>query len=85
MTPGRERVMSKTKFTPGPWRLCAHLKDINDEIGCSCGFNGGLRKYNKALKLAGVRKCKGMFKMMSIISIGIEGLRITQVMHSILE
>lgn len=30
----------KPKFTPGPWHLCAHLKDINEEVGCSCGYRG---------------------------------------------
>lgn len=32
--------MTETKFTPGPWQLCAHLKNINEEIGCSCGYRG---------------------------------------------
>lgn len=32
--------MTETKFTPGPWNLCAHLKNINEEIGCSCGYRG---------------------------------------------
>lgn len=32
--------MCKTKFTPGPWKLCAHLNNINEEIRCSCGYRG---------------------------------------------
>lgn len=28
------------RYTPGPWTLCAHLKDINKEVECSCGYRG---------------------------------------------
>ncbi|OYR25698.1 hypothetical protein CEV34_2667 [Brucella pseudogrignonensis] len=32
--------MADTKFTPGPWHLCAHLANIDKEIECGCGFRG---------------------------------------------
>lgn len=31
--------MSETRFTPGPWRLCAHLRDHDK---CPCGYRGGI-------------------------------------------
>lgn len=32
--------MSRPKHTPGPWTLCAHLRDIDKEIDCGCGYRG---------------------------------------------
>lgn len=32
--------MTRPKHTPGPWTLCAHLSNIDGEIGCSCGYRG---------------------------------------------
>ena len=28
------------KFTPGPWEVCQHLKSIEDDVACSCGYRG---------------------------------------------
>lgn len=27
-------------FTPGPWHLCQHLKSMECDAGCSCGYRG---------------------------------------------
>lgn len=34
------KVSRAVKFTPGPWHLCAHLKNIDKEIDCKCGYRG---------------------------------------------
>lgn len=30
------------KATPGPWHLCAHLKSIEHDRACSCGYRGSI-------------------------------------------
>ena len=32
--------MADVKFTPGPWHLCQHLKSVEDDRACSCGYRG---------------------------------------------
>ncbi len=30
------------KFTPGPWRLCFHLRSAENDASCPCGYRGGV-------------------------------------------
>lgn len=34
--------MEDTKFTLGPWELCYHLKSIEHDKSCHCGYRGGI-------------------------------------------
>ncbi len=29
-------------FTPGPWHLCHHLRSLEDDAACPCGYRGGI-------------------------------------------
>lgn len=33
-------MAGETKFTPGPWHLCQHLKSAEDDLACTCGYRG---------------------------------------------
>lgn len=28
------------KHTPGPWSICQHLKSVEDDAACRCGYRG---------------------------------------------
>jgi len=37
---GKRKSASEAKHTAGPWSLCTHLKSIEDDNDCSCGYRG---------------------------------------------
>lgn len=44
--------MSEAKHTPGPWELCHHLRSIEEDAGCGCGYRGVIYGPDKNVAMA---------------------------------